>query len=170
MSTLSHVFFDLLGELIGQPLDDPRYFWGRPCNASRRSSGSEGSDGAADPPSSPSMHWRTRLRIDAFRNTGHADLDAIPAELLSVTEGCFCPLITVEAADFQIERVGRARGLSPERLRRLVRSCTELTSDGQQRVNVLGLNSALDDMRARISDNGLQPVVEADHDGAVAGG
>ncbi len=133
--------------LIGQPFDDPKYFWGRlsatgpfPYNAASSSGSNLG-------PTSKALRETVGKRIAALRA---ADLDMsgpIPVDLVTASGSGLDPHISPAAAAYQVHRVARARGLSDDVVRRLVRQFTQrrqLGFLGEPGVNVLQLNLALD--------------------------
>lgn len=133
--------------LIGQTFTRDDYFWGRPSAAgggydARASSGSN---------LGPTSHaLADRVRADAERY-GVAVRD-IPVDLLTTSGSGLDPHISPAAAQFQAQRVAAARHISVEIVRRLIEAHTELPAVGilgEARVNVLGLNLALDELSLR---------------------
>jgi potassium-transporting ATPase KdpC subunit len=139
--------------LIGQPFDDPRYFWGRlsatgvhPYNAFNADA-LAGSSGSNLGPLSPALAEAVRSRIDALRAADPQAGPPYPADLVTASGSGLDPHISPAAAEFQVRRVASARGLTEEQVRRLVAEHSEgraLGLLGEPRVNVLRLNLALD--------------------------
>jgi len=152
--------------LIGQPFDDPRYFWGRlsatspvPYTAFNAYKGT-GSAGSNFGPLNPKLVEAAQARIDALHAADPGNTAPIPVDLVTASGSGLDPHISVAAAEYQVPRVARLRGIGEDRVRALVRQCTEgrqLGVLGESRVNVLRLNLALDDLRAAASDNHPRP-------------
>jgi K+-transporting ATPase ATPase C chain len=134
-------------ELIGQPFDDPRYFWGRPSATEKVPYNAASSSGSNLGPTNPDLLKSVKERIEAIRQA-HPDQEGpIPVDLVTASASGLDPHISPAAAEFQVVRVAKARGLSEDAVRQLVASHTEgrtLGLLGEPRVNVLRLNLALD--------------------------
>jgi K+-transporting ATPase ATPase C chain len=136
--------------LIGQPFDDPKYFWGRPSATSAMPYDASASSGSNLGPSNPALQEAVKKRIEALRK---ADPDAklpVPVDLVTASGSGLDPDISPAAALYQVRRVARARGLSEVLVQRLVTQHTrgrQLGILGERRVNVLELNLALDALR-----------------------
>jgi K+-transporting ATPase ATPase C chain len=136
--------------LVGQPFDDPRYFWGRPsatapfpCNAA-----SSGASNLA--PSNPALADTVKARVAALRLADPGNSRPVPIDLVTASGSGLDPHISPSAAAFQAGRVARVRGLPEAAVRDLVARHIEgrtLFLLGEPRANVLELNLALDTMR-----------------------
>ena len=139
--------------LIGQPFDDPRYFWGRlsatgvhPYNAFNADA-LAGSSGSNLGPSNPALAEAVQARIDALRAADPLAAPPYPADLVTASGSGLDPHISPAAAEYQVRRVAATRGLGEDVVRQLVTRYTEgrdLGILGEPRVNVLRLNLALD--------------------------
>lgn len=131
-------------ELIGQPFDDPRYFWGRPSAANYNAAASSGSNLG---PTNPALVEAVKARIAALQAADPANTDPIPVDLVTASASGLDPHISVAAALYQVSRVARARGLDEAKVRDLVLQNIEhrqLGFLGEPRLNVLRLNLSLD--------------------------
>jgi K+-transporting ATPase ATPase C chain len=134
-------------ELIGQPFNDPKYFWGRlsatgpfPYNASASSGSNLG-------PLNPALRDAAQARIDALIAADPGNTQPVPVDLVTASGSGLDPHISIAAAEYQIPRVARVRGLSEDTVRMFVERHTEGRQFGilgEPRVNVLKLNLALD--------------------------
>lgn len=133
--------------LIGQAFDDPKYFWGRLSATSPFPYNAAASSGSNLGPTNPALLDEVRARIEALSAADPGNTAPIPVDLVTSSGSGLDPDISVAAAEYQIGRVARARGLSTDAVRRLVAQYTLgrwLGLVGEPRVNVLQLNLALD--------------------------
>ena len=133
--------------LIGQPFDDPKYFWGRLSATLPFPYNSAVSSGSNLAQSNPAVVEQAKARITALRD---ADLQAsvpVPVDLVTASGSGLDPQISPAAAEYQMRRVAEKRGLDEAVVRALVAAHTEGRQFGilgEPRVNVLKLNLALD--------------------------
>ena len=138
-------------ELIGQPFDDPKYFWGRPSATPDFPYNSASSSGSNLGPSNRSLVEAVKARVEAFQKADPGNHSSIPIDLVTSSGSGLDPHISPAAALFQAPRVARVRGLSEDQVRRLVDEFTEPRQWGflgEPRVNVLKLNLALDRLQS----------------------
>jgi potassium-transporting ATPase KdpC subunit len=156
--------------LIGQPIDDPKYFWGRISATSPFPYNAASSSGSNYGPLSSALTDEVKAQVDALKaadagSNGPAPLNpatssgsgpdlksdpSIPVDLVTSSGSGLDPHISVAAALYQAPRVARARDLSEDQVRTLVQQHTEgrtFTILGEPRVNVLELNLALDALK-----------------------
>jgi K+-transporting ATPase ATPase C chain len=138
--------------LIGQPFDDPRYFWGRLSATARVPYDGAASSGSNYGPSSDALVKAARARIDALRAADPGNTAPVPVDLVTASASGLDPHISPSAARWQAGRVARARGLEPHVVEALVGAHTrgrQLGVLGEPTVNVLALNLALDALPVR---------------------
>lgn len=143
--------------LIGQNFTGPGFFHPRP-------SATTGPD-PADPAKSAAQPYNAaasggsnagptakalvdRVREDAGRLVGDAPGTPLPVDLVTASASGLDPHLSPAAADFQVPRVAKARGLPESTVRALVAANTTprpLGVLGEPVVNVLTLNLALDE-------------------------
>jgi K+-transporting ATPase ATPase C chain len=134
-------------ELIGQPFDDPRYFWGRPSATATFAYNATASGGSNLGLTNPALEQAIQARIAALRAADPGNTQPIPVDLVTASGSGLDPHISLAAALYQVPRVARGRGMNEAELKRLVIQCLErrqLWVLGEPRVNVLNLNLALD--------------------------
>jgi K+-transporting ATPase ATPase C chain len=137
-------------ELIGQPFDDPKYFWSRPSATSPQPYNGMASSGSNQGARNPALADAVRDRIKALREANPDNTAAVPIDLVTASASGLDPHISLAAADYQVGRVAKARGLSDDQVRALVAQNSQgrtLGLLGEARVNVLKLNLALDQAR-----------------------
>ncbi|MGH7741231.1 MAG: potassium-transporting ATPase subunit KdpC [Candidatus Eiseniibacteriota bacterium] len=133
--------------LIGQNFDAPQYFWGRlsatgpvPYNAAASSGSNYG-------PLNPALFNAESTRIAALRSADPTASAPVPVDLVTASGSGLDPHLSVAAAEYQVARVARARGLAPDSVRQLIRrhTCGRTWGVlGEPVVNVLELNLAMD--------------------------
>ena len=133
--------------LIGQPFDDPKYFWGRPSATSPMPYNAGASSGSNQGPRNPALADAVKDRIKALRDADPGNKAAVPVDLVTASGSGLDPDISVAAANYQLPRVAKARAMPEDKVRALVDANTTGRTFGilgEPRVNVLKLNIALD--------------------------
>lgn len=134
--------------LIGQFFDDTRYFWGRPSATLAAPYDSSASSGSNLGPTNPDHMSSAAGRVAHLMAAHPEQAGAVPVDLVTASASGLDPHISPAAAEYQLSRVARARGLTEATVRTLIAENTEgrlLGILGEPRVNVLGLNLALDE-------------------------
>jgi K+-transporting ATPase ATPase C chain len=133
--------------LIGQPFDAPKYFWSRPSATSPFPYNAAASSGSNLGPTNDALIKAVQARIDALKAADPDNPLPLPVDLVTASASGLDPHIGPAAAEYQIRRIARVRGLDETVVRRLVVQHSEgrqLGVLGEPRVNVLTLNLALD--------------------------
>lgn len=141
--------------LIGQKFEGPKYFWSRPSAHEYDALSSGGTNYA---PTSKALKNAINERQLALSTiNGVSDYSKIPAELLFASGSGLDPHISPKGAQFQVDRIIKARNWSKDDKTNLLHLVELHTTHeflgfiGEKSVNVLTLNIALDQMEKRKS-------------------
>ncbi len=133
--------------LIGQSYSSPKYFWGRPSATLPMPNNGAASSGSNLGPANPALKEAVVVRVKALHDADPGNTAPIPVDLVTASGSGLDPHISPAAAEYQVARVARVRGLNPAAVRELVMQHSEQRQFGilgEPRVNVLQLNLALD--------------------------
>lgn len=135
-------------KLLGQKFTEDKYFWSRPSAVDYNAAGSGGSNKGT---TNPDYLKAVRDRIDSFlaHNPGVNKKD-IPSDLVTASGAGLDPDISVQGAYVQVARIAKARNISADRVKALTEKHIEKPLAGlfgTERVNVLQLNIALDELK-----------------------
>jgi len=134
--------------IIGQPFSSPGYFRSRPSAAGAVGYDAGNTTGSNYGPTNKKLIDRVKADVEKLQaeNPGKP----IPVDLVTTSGSGLDPHISPAAAEFQVPRVARERGLSEDEVRRSVAEHTEGRQFGflgEPRVNVLLLNLKLDEIK-----------------------
>jgi K+-transporting ATPase ATPase C chain len=134
-------------ELLGQAFSSPKYFWGRPSGTTPQPYNGASSNATNQAPTNPAFLDAVKGRLKALHDADPGNTAAVPVDLVTASGSGLDPHISPAAAEYQIARVARARGLSEADVGALVMAHTQGRTFGilgEPRVSVLALNLALD--------------------------
>jgi K+-transporting ATPase ATPase C chain len=137
-------------KLIGQQFDDPKYFWGRLSATTPYPYNGGSSSGSNLGPNNPDLMKAVQARIDALHGADPGNGAKIPVDLVTASGSGLDPHISPAAAEYQIHRVAKIRGLDDAKVRDIIANNTKgrwLGVVGEPVVNVLELNFALDEQK-----------------------
>ena len=137
-------------ELIGQKFDSSIYFWSRPSAIGYSPVPSGASNYG---PTSDTLKKLVDTRREYFANNNSVNnLTDVPLEMIFASGSGLDPHISPAAAQLQVERIAQARHFDSSQKQNLVETVKKLTEKpqflilGEERINVLKLNIALDRM------------------------
>lgn len=136
--------------LIGQNFSEPKNFWGRPSATGPMPYNAGASSGSNQGPLNPALTDAVKGRVEALRAADPCNTAPVPVDLVTASASGLDPHISPAAAQYQVARVARMRGLPVDRVQGLVEAQTEkplLGFLGEPQVNVLKLNLALEALR-----------------------
>jgi potassium-transporting ATPase KdpC subunit len=140
-------------ELLAQQFQGSNYFWPRPsaCTYGSSASGIVASSGSNLGPTSGTLQTNVMNNAAAFRSGNNLATNAdVPVDMVFASASGLDPHISPAAARLQIARVAAARSLPVDQVKSLVEQFVEPPQWGflgQERVNVLKLNVALDALK-----------------------
>ncbi len=147
-------------ELIGQPFDDPKYFWGRLSATSPVPYNATSSSGSNFGPAHKSLRSAAAARIKTLKDADPSNSKQIPIDLVTASASGLDPHISLAAAYYQAPRIARARGLTEEALKGLIKKYTDerfLGIIGEPTVSVLKLNLSLDFPQKELFPKNITP-------------
>jgi len=134
--------------LIGQNFSSPRYFQPRPSAAGDKGYAADNSGGSNLGPTNKALIDAVKLRLkNVIESNPGATAEQVPVDLVTASGSGLDPEISPAAANLQVARVARARGISEDQVRQLIAENTRprfVGIFGEPGVNVLLLNLALD--------------------------
>ncbi|MBF0509702.1 MAG: potassium-transporting ATPase subunit KdpC [Deltaproteobacteria bacterium] len=138
-------------ELIGQPFDQSKYFWGRPSATSPSPYNAASSSGSNLGPTNPALLDGIKAGVAAIRKEDPTQTQPVPVDLVTASGSGLDPHISPASAMLQAQRVAHQRRLPEKQVQELILRHVEgrqLGILGEPRVNVLKLNLDLDAMTA----------------------
>lgn len=140
--------------LIGQQFTDSKYFWGRLSGTGTYPYNASASGGTNLGPLNPALADNVKARIEALgkadQEAGVKQTKAVPIDLVTASGSGLDPHVSVAAAEYQLARVAKMRGIPEASVRELVAANTQakwLGLFGDAHVNVLKLNLAVDTVK-----------------------
>jgi len=136
-------------QLIGQSFTNPAYLWGRPSATTPSPYNGQSSGGSNLGPLNPDLAKAVQDRIAALHQVDPDNPAAVPIDLVTTSASGLDPDITPAAAQYQIARIAKQRGLTLDQVKSVIAAHTQgpqVGLFGEPRVNVLAVNLALDQL------------------------
>jgi K+-transporting ATPase ATPase C chain len=134
-------------ELIGQYFTDPGYFWGRPSATADYPYNALAGSGSNKQVTGPDTQARIKERTDYLKAADPDNEAPVPVELVTMSASGVDPDISPAAARYQAARIAKVRSVDIEEVDKLIDDSIEgrfLGIFGEERINVLKINIALD--------------------------
>lgn len=134
--------------LIGQRFDQPEYLWTRPSAAGDGYDATQ-SSGSNLGPLNPDLATSVETQVQRLKAVDPENTAPIPLDLVTMSGSGLDPHISLAAAQWQVNRVARERGISTAQVQQTIDNNTEdrqFGVFGEPRVNVLAVNLALDEI------------------------
>lgn len=133
---------------IGQQFTADKYFWSRPSAIGYNPIPSGGSNWG---PNNPELLQAVQARIDTFlAHNPEVNKSEIPVDMVTASSSGLDPNISIKAARVQVKRIAAVRNYPEEKINQLVSEHIEapfLGLFGPEKINVLKLNLALDELQ-----------------------
>lgn len=133
--------------LLGQPVEAPSLFFGRPSATAEKPYNGESSGGSNLGMTNPALRDALKEQVEKLRKLDPGNRRPIPIDLVTASASGLDPHISVAAAEYQVPRVARLQGLPENVVRVFVYGATDGRTFGilgEPRVNVLRLNLLLE--------------------------
>ena len=159
-------------ELIAQGFANPAYLQPRPSAAGEKGYDAPTSSGSNFGPTSKKLQDRIKEDLKRLKEENPDASGPVPADLVTASGSGLDPDISPQGALWQVPRIAKARGISPERVKSVVGANTQGRTFGilgEPRVNVLLVNLALDREFGRPAPLPVQEKKDASKEGAPSG-
>lgn len=136
-------------KLIGQNFTSPEYFWGRPSATKDYPYNSSEGAGLNKSPAGDEISDIIEERIAELKKYNNSG-EKIPVDLVTTSASGLDPDISLAAAEYQVERVAKARGMKEEEVEEIINEVKHrriLGFFGESYINVVELNLKLDDVK-----------------------
>lgn len=137
--------------LLGRPVEDPKYFWGRPSATGPSAYNAASSSGSNYGPMNADYLKAVEARVQALRDADPGSDQPVPVDLVTASGSGLDPHITPAGARYQVPRIAKLRQMDKSVLNSMIDSVLEKPQWGflgESRVNVMKLNLLLDSERS----------------------
>jgi potassium-transporting ATPase KdpC subunit len=133
-------------KLFGQKFTENKYFWGRLSANNYDATNSGGTNLSI---ANPKLLEIVNARVSELKKSDPDNKDKIPVDLVTASASGLDPHISLAAAEYQVERIAKARGMETDELNELINKHIDWQSQFAEKpyVNVLELNLALDELK-----------------------